>query len=558
MSRVVVACAFLLLAAGSALPIEATARWLAGSDAAPQDLATGVAILKGALALQGVVLVLAARFAPRAGRFEPLISQGVSPARRESASTLWGIGGVLVLATALRMSSLGAGPSFEEIDLILHSARRPLGQVVSLLGGRDQHGLYPALAGISCAALGESAASARLPAALLGVASILALHRFALLVAGRREALFAAALATVSYQHVWFSQSASAFTGLLCFTLLASASFVRMLAEREPRGIARPLAYGAWMALAAWMHAGALCVAAAHGLVWLALAWSTRRRAVRWNRWQPAVGFAFAVTLSLAAHALLLPQIFRAWIESPAASRTAASFDFARTLGELSRAVIGGPAVIGLGLAIALVGALGYLRKGPAVLATMLAPVATTAIAVLALRPERWPRLFFSSAGFAALVALRGCTEWVRVFSFGLLGGLARTLATTLLALACLMSAATLPGVWAPKQDFEGAQRFVEGMRVPGDAVVTIDRTVAPYRDYYTARWTAVDNLADLRRVEAAHPRTWIVYTSPDRMQSEHPDVWERIARDYAALQAFRGTLDGGDVFVASHPKPEE
>jgi uncharacterized membrane protein len=47
------------------------------------------------------------------------------------------------------------------------------------------------------------------------VASIGALYLLGRAVAGPTEALFAAALMTVAYHHVWFSQNARGYSGLL-------------------------------------------------------------------------------------------------------------------------------------------------------------------------------------------------------------------------------------------------------------------------------------------------------------------------------------------------------
>ena len=112
----------------------------------------------------------------------------------------------------------------------------------------------------------------------------------------------------VSYHHVWFSQNARGYTGLLFFTLLGSRAFVLLLARRGG-GLGLPAQYGAWMALAAYTHATAVLVVAAHGLVWLALLVTSRARThLGRNRWMPLAGFACAALFALTLYALVLPQ----------------------------------------------------------------------------------------------------------------------------------------------------------------------------------------------------------------------------------------------------------
>jgi len=79
--------------------------------------------------------------------------------------------------------------------------------------------------------------------------------------------------------------------------------------------------------------------------------------------------------------------------------------------------------------------------------------------------------------------------------------------------------------------------------------------TVMPYAEYFNTRWTAVDNVADLAALEAAHPRTWIVYSTPTRMKAAQPAIWERLQRDYRAEQTFWGTLGGSELVVMSRQR---
>src|SRR5262249_10083457 len=139
------------------------------------------------------------------------------------------IGGLVVCALGLRLYDLGDGLWYDEIRTLVGYVRQPVGVIVSTFESQNQHLLYSLLARLSVAVLGESAWSLRLPAAVFGAASIWAAYWFGRLVTGRREALLAAGLLTFSYHHVWFSQNARGYSGLLCLTLVASGLFLRLL-----------------------------------------------------------------------------------------------------------------------------------------------------------------------------------------------------------------------------------------------------------------------------------------------------------------------------------------
>src|SRR5688572_18942323 len=132
MSKLVIASAFLLLLCAFLLPIAPLAVALVGADSPRfDDVATGVAMFKGVLAVHGLLLVIVARFAPRGAAFEPLVERGLRVPPLSRPATVWGLGGLLALAFALRMFQLDVGLSYDEIDTLVHYARRPVGEVIS-------------------------------------------------------------------------------------------------------------------------------------------------------------------------------------------------------------------------------------------------------------------------------------------------------------------------------------------------------------------------------------------------------------------------------------------
>ncbi len=556
MDRWVLAAALSCLACALLLPGAALLEYLlAGDDSRRAALGRGVDLLRGMLALAGLVLVLVERLAPRGSDGEALLLSGVRTPPRLDGSALWALGGLVTLALALRTPGLGAGLSFDEIDTLVHYARKELREIVSTFDSQNQHLLYSVLARGSFELFGESAWAVRLPAVLLGAGGVVALYVLARSVTDAREAIFAAALLAVSYHHVWFSQDARGYTGLLLFTLLGTTEFLRMCARARASGIAAPLRYGLWMALATWIHATAVFAVAAHVLVWVACAWQARARRVAGAHHQVLSGFVLATMLSLVLHALVLPQYVATLLAPTMPGATVEWKDptwlVAETLRGLSHGLPGGGFTLAGGLAVLALGMRSYWRQSRALTGTFFLGVLVTAAVLLATRHNLWPRMFFFAAGFAVLVAVRGVVEWVRVFSFGQLSGLLPKLHTAALVLACLMSAATVPVAWLPKQDYEGARAHVDRERRPGDAVATVDMTVMPYRDYYACTWTAVDTIETLETLERSHPRTWIVFCTPTRMKASQPDIWARIEREYRVQKTYWGTLGGSEVVVA-------
>jgi hypothetical protein len=560
MRRSVIALALGLLALALALPSQATAEFLAGAGSPLlASVVKGVSILRAMLALHAVLLVIAERCSPRAGTFEPLVQCGIHAAEPTQARTAWIVAALLAIALAIRLRALGVGISFDEIDTLVHYARKPLGVIVTTFDSQNQHLLYSVFARLACQVFGDGTTSGdafgvRMPAVLLGVASIWALYRFALLVSDRREALFAAVLLTVSYHHVWFSQNARGYSGLLLFALLGSGVFLAMLSEREPRGFKLPMLYGLWMALATLIHATAVIVVAAHGVIWLALLWNSRERAVGANRWQPGLGFVFAASLTLLFYSLVLPQFFDTLL-APTSSGKAIewkqpSWLASEMIAGLARGVPGGIAVLAAGAAVALVGVVSYARQSLVVLATFVLGVVLMALALIGTHHNLWPRMFFFAAGFAVLIALRGVTTSMRLLP----ERLASRATAAVLVLVCIASAATLPTAALPKQDYQGAMQFLDQQlaAAPHDAVVTVDMTTMPYAEYYGRTWPSVDNVAALQTIEALHPRTWIVYTTPTRMKTEFPELWARLESEYTVVRTFWGTLGGSEVVVAA------
>ncbi|MGD0271153.1 MAG: glycosyltransferase family 39 protein, partial [Candidatus Sulfotelmatobacter sp.] len=237
----------------------------------------------------------------------PLWAESTAPSEG-SVSWAW-LAGLLAAATALRMIALNQQLWFDEIVTLLDSARDPLWRIVTHYGGQNQHMLYSVLAHCSIRIFGEQPWALRLPAVLFGAAGIPALYFFGCLVTTKRESWFAALLMAINYQHIWFSQNARGYTGMVFWTLLASIFFVRCANNGRTSDC---VMYGISAALGIYTHLMMAFVVVGHAILYVCLIWSRTRQSRRIPRkaFLPLYGLVLAGTLALALYAPVIPGIF--------------------------------------------------------------------------------------------------------------------------------------------------------------------------------------------------------------------------------------------------------
>ena len=174
---------------------------------------------------------------------------------------------------------------------------------------QNQHMLYSLMAHISLSIFGEHVWALRVPSVLFGVASIWALFLLGRRLIGERPALLACALMTVSYHHIWFSQNARGYMGLLFFTLVATWLWLEAMDDDRWSTWVR---YAVSIALGMWIHMTIVFVVAAHALIFLFVWLSSGRAPKRLGRAVAAYGLA--TTLSLQLIAIALPEFLRTGI----------------------------------------------------------------------------------------------------------------------------------------------------------------------------------------------------------------------------------------------------
>lgn len=550
MSRTNITFAGILALLGVLLPVDSVAVALAGAGS-PTLVAVehGVWIFKLMLLVHAALIIALPRLSisqTRSGALAPWVMKDAPlPSRWE-----WAMLSVLLLVGCLiRVYQLPNGLWFDEIQTLVDYVRLPMGHILTTYNSQNQHLFYSVVAGATTGIFGENAGTLRLPAAVFGIASLAAMYFFARMITGRIEALLVTALLTFSYHHVWFSQNARGYTGLLLFTLLASGFFVRMLAGRYRRPWLMMLGYGLAMALAAYTHITAVLVAVAHLVIWLIL-FLRAPRPRGFDAWVPCFAILVAATLTLQLYALVLPEVLGTVLHPPLGAATTVwqspRWFFVEAVHGLSQGIPGGWFTLGAGLLVVSAGVVSYWKKSRALLAIMLLPALISGAALLALQHNLWPRFFFFSAGFAVLILVRG--------GFALVGWVLparmQWVAPVVTVLVILASATTVPNAWYPKQDFSGAMTWVDREAGAADAVATVDLTRYPYQAFYRKAYVPVDSLPALQQLEQDHPHTWVLYTFPIRLAVVQPAIWERLQQRYTVAARFPGTVGGGAIVV--------
>ncbi|MCB9505634.1 MAG: glycosyltransferase family 39 protein [Gemmatimonadales bacterium] len=509
-----------------------------GGDPLPAGLIEGLWALKLLVVLHiGVAWLVARRLPGWSSRPEQGATRGEGLA----------IAGLLLVGLLLRLPGLDAGLWYDEIQTLVDYIRQPWGVLLTTFDSTNQHLLFSIAARASRAVFGLGAASLRLPAVLFGVASLWATLAFARRWLPAREAWWSAGILAVSYHHIWFSQNARGYTGLLLGTLLGSLLFLDLLRQRPPTRMA-VWAYAWIMALSLLTHVTALVVLAAHGLVWL---WQVRRLEAGRARWVPFIGLVLAGSVTVMLYAPVLPQMLTAVSTSgtsaPGIAWQRPGWFIAEAIAGLVRGIPAGIVLVPLAGLVVLTGLADAWRRDRVVVALMILPMATMAALVLAMGHNLWPRFFFFGAGFVVMWAVHG--------GFVVLDRVVPRLAAPVghggLGVVLLGSLVLLPRAWAPKQDYPAAAAWLAAHAAPGDAIVGTEMMDLPMNTWLGHAWPIVTDSTALRRIDSVAPRTWVLYTFPIRVQATAPGLWARLEEAYEVAEVIPATVGGGEIVIA-------
>jgi uncharacterized membrane protein len=465
---------------------------------------------------------------------------------------------ILAIAAVARIVGLDAGLWYDEVFTLTRYVRAPIGQLLTDFSSLNNHMFYSLQAKAAVAMLGESAWALRLPAMLLGLASLVLVWAIGRGPAGRAPALFATLLLAISYHHVWFSQNARGYTGLLFWTSLATLLLVE--------GLKRPdwriwTGYGLSVAAGMYTHLSAGFFFASHavvyGLAWLArdakmLAPYSGLRDVR-----PAFGFVLGGLLTGLLHLPLFAQVLAAVNKVSQSKTTSAMAEWVnplRTLHEIvsSLGAFGplAPVALAGALLVIAIGAITLWRRSPLLVAVYVLSI-PLALGVLVLLDFRiWPRYFFVDIGFVFLCLAAGaqvlCAWIARLFR-------APRLELPLFAAGALVASVAslvllVRNYERPKQDFDGALRLIAEGRESGDVATSIGLASEPIKIYFRPGWPVVRNDADLFALEARAKRVWVVTAFDDHVRPQQAAAMQRVRRNYVLVKELDGTLGGGTV----------
>jgi mannosyltransferase len=543
---ILVGCSFILI--GLLIP---SAVLIASLRAMPDGIKPQL-LLGGTLFKVGLVLVgaWAVALGYLSGKWRVASKESNHPIR-ESKLVWISLILILVAAFALRLYHLNAGLWFDEIMTNVHYARLPFGEIITTYDSENNHFLFSLLAHLSLLIFGDSAWALRLPAVLFGVGSIWALYLLGREVSSPREGLLSAALLAFSYHHLWFSQNARGYTGLLFWTILSSYYLMRASKDNLPRTW---LYFAFSAALGIYTHLTMIFIVIGQFSVYVTILIARRREpwTARWNGF--IYGFGFSAFLTLLLYALVLPQMFGTIGGSETSVVTAWKNPIWTALEIIRGLEIGfsGWALALIAMILFAAGFFSYARTNFAILQLLVIPPAIGAGVVIAVGHHLWPRFFFFAMGFGVLLLIRGVMvvgeqgakliripmkqpEWIGVaLCIGMI----------------LVSAGSMLFAYGPKQDYQGAMTYVESEAKPGDAIVTAGLASMVYTDFYKTGWVNVDSTQVLDQIDSRSKRIWLLYTFPPVLQSIYPDVMKSIQENFEVVKEFRGTVGDGTIFV--------
>lgn len=481
---------------------------------------------------------------------------------------------ILVLALGLRLFKADASLWYDEIFTVVNFVRLPTAELVATFDSLNNHMLYSLLAQITVGLFGETPLALRLPAILFGVASIFIQWRICRRVTGPASALIVALLLALSYHHVWFSQNARGYTGLLFFTSAATLLFLKGLEKPDWKTW---VGYGLTVAAAMYTHMSAGFFFVAHGVVYVAMAGYAlvQKRAATDPKtrlpgllgWGPIFGIGLSILVTLALYAPIIGQAFSTIHEVSQASAAPSGAALAewrnpvRAIMEIGQSISSaGPLVplILLGAVLVLAAGVAALYKRAPVLTAIYVvhvPLAMLLLYIVGVRI--WPRYFFVDIGFIFMALTEGVFVWSRiiaprfqfrgqpVFDAGWISRMG------IAAMVVVSIGLLVPNYLHPKQDFIGARDFVHDYAKPGDSVAAVGLAGYAYKYYYAPDFTVVETGADLAKLRTTTKgHVWVIVAFPNQTMSARPDVKAEINKYYTDMDNFPGTLGDGAIWT--------
>ncbi|MCX6607016.1 MAG: glycosyltransferase family 39 protein [Acidobacteria bacterium] len=434
-----------------------------------------------------------------------------------------------LLGAVLRAFQLNSDLWLDEVVSLVTYFRLPLRETVFAYESPNQHVLYSALASLSLSWFGESAWAARLPAAILGAASVPAIYWLARKLTSPRGALLAAALLALSYHHIWFSQSARGYSGKVFCTIVGTA----LLLEAMESGGVRWWLYALVMAMGIGFLQNTVFVLGGHFVAVILV-----RRRVSWAQ----VGATFsAMGLGVVMHAAVLPKMIAFWATEERTGWGSGIGSLEGLVGLIGRGLQAGFLLPGAIVLVAFAGWAGWnlWRTDRRIAVLFVMPSLLGFIAVLVLHYGAYPRAFLHVLPFV-FVAIAHLVESgsgrVRIWFVGTL-------------LVC--SAMSLGLLYRfPKQDYSGALAVVRQAAQPGEEIAGAGMAGGVCKMFCAPDMEAIRTVEELHRVEAGWPKVWVLYSFTRDMRLRFSDLYDYLEANYETVSIHRGTLDDGTIYV--------
>lgn len=539
-----------LFLAGIFVSADALFRVFGGAvTAMDRDFANGSLLFKASLGALGLY-VLILQLLPKQAQARPATPSGPPASREQTAVFL----GLAVTAALLRFYNLNHGIWFDEMLTYVNYMPLSAVEIFGSYTDPNNHLLFSILARISLSIFGDSVWAFRLPAVVFGIGGIGALYYFSRRVTTTTISLFAVALMTFSYHHIWFSQNARGYTALLFFALLSSAFLLDALRGNDR---SKWVLYGVTAALGVFTHLTMGFVIVSHFLIYAVSQFRKKQSSLLLRLDGLFFGFMPMGLLSILAYALIIPGMLGgSLLESGLQGRTSEWTNPIWALMEVVKSMQVGFANTGVALIAAGVlgvGLIEFARKKSEVIGLLLIPTMFGLILMTSIGYTLFPRFYFFAMGFGVVIIMQGAAATGQYV--GRFINLPERLASMAPALFCagviLASLPSLRYVYYPKQNYAGAIELIENEKRDSDSIVTIGIADFPFNEYYGKNWENVRSIEELDEILSKTSRTWLVYTMPVHAKSAYPEIMTRIEQDYDLVRRFYGTLNGGDIVVS-------
>lgn len=139
------------------------------------------------------------------------------------------LGAVTIVSSVLRVYRIDSSFWYDELFSLLNYFRATPLKVITNISNPNNHPLYSLLAKASITLFGEREWSARLPAMVTGIATPPLLYIFAQKRYGVKTALLSSLLLSFNMWHIWFSQDARGYSGMIFLSLCSQIFFINMV-----------------------------------------------------------------------------------------------------------------------------------------------------------------------------------------------------------------------------------------------------------------------------------------------------------------------------------------